>query len=403
MQTGLKTATAPALTGSGWPSRPDAASATAAARAAPVVTERRFKELSQQLRAEWQALAQAAAEANAFAEPWFVAAGLGHLAGDTDVRLLEVRGEAGLIGVMPLCVSRSYGRMTIRHVENWTHHHDFLGTPLIRAGAEAPFWCAILTHLDQAAWAPGFFHVNGLVEDGPVHRGLTAAATAMDRCAPVVHRATRAALITDLPPLAYYEANVRKKKRKELKRLQSRLAEIGDLRIRRLADDDSLEIWCDDFLALERSGWKGDAGSALSCAPHTEAFFRDALAGARAAGRLELLRMELDGRALAMLANFLTPPGSFTFKIAHDEEFARFSPGVLIQLANFDILARPEIEWMDSCAAENHSMIDHLWAERRSIVRVTVPLKGLGRGLVFRLCRTLESASALRRKLVTRP
>ncbi len=97
-----------------------------------------------------------------------------------------------------------------------------------------------------------------------------------------------------------------------------------------------------------------------------------------------------------MLVNFLTPPGSFSFKIAHDEAFARFSPGVLIQLANLDILGRGDIDWMDSCAAENHSMIDHLWAERRSIVRVTVPLSGLRRRATYHVCRTLEQASAAR-------
>jgi hypothetical protein len=39
-------------------------------------------------------------------------------------------------------------------------------------------------------------------------------------------------------------------------------------------------------------------------------------------------------------------------------------------------------------------MIDHLWAERRSIVRVTVPLRGLKRRVSYHLCRTLEKASA---------
>jgi hypothetical protein len=95
-----------------------------------------------------------------------------------------------------------------------------------------------------------------------------------------------------------------------------------------------------------------------------------------------------------MLVNFLCPPGSFSFKTAFDEGFAHYSPGVLLQIDNLDILDRPDIAWMDSCAAQDHPMIDSLWTERRSIVRVTVPLKGWRRRIVWALCRALELASA---------
>jgi hypothetical protein len=99
-----------------------------------------------------------------------------------------------------------------------------------------------------------------------------------------------------------------------------------------------------------------------------------------------------------MLVNFLTPPGSFSFKTVFDESYARFSPGVLIQLENLKILDDPRIAWMDSCAAEDHPMIDSLWTERRAIVRVSVPLKGLRRRALYALCTGLERASALLRK-----
>ena len=60
-----------------------------------------------------------------------------------------------------------------------------------------------------------------------------------------------------------------------------------------------------------------------------------------------------------MLATFLTPPGAFSFKTTFDEAFARFSPGVLLQRENLELLARPSIEWTDSCADMDHPMIDH--------------------------------------------
>ncbi len=96
-----------------------------------------------------------------------------------------------------------------------------------------------------------------------------------------------------------------------------------------------------------------------------------------------------------MLVNFLTPPGSFSFKTVFNEAWGRFSPGVLIQLENLKILDDPRIAWMDSCAVEDHPMIDGLWTERRAIVRVSVPLAGLRRRAVYALCTGLERLSAL--------
>ena len=374
-----------------------AAAALRAAAGRLGVRVHRAEEMPETLREAWQALAAEAAEPNAYAEPWFVGAGLHHFAASGEVRLIEVRNGAGLVGILPLAVERWHGRIPARHVENWRHHHDFLGTPLVRAGFEQPFWSAVLACLDAADWAPGFLHIDGLAENGPVHRGLAAAAAALGRNCPIVHGLTRAALGSTLSPEAYFEANVRKKKRKELKRLTNRLAEEGGLAVETLGGSDEVGPWCDAFLALERAGWKGRRGTALACEPATESFFREAIAGAQAAGRLDFLRLSVDGRPIAMLANFITPPGSFSFKIASDEEYARFSPGVLIELENLRVLRRDDVAWMDSCASEDHPMIDSLWGERRRIVRVSVPLSGFRRAWTYRLCRALEIVSARRR------
>jgi CelD/BcsL family acetyltransferase involved in cellulose biosynthesis len=351
------------------------------------------------LAGDWGGLAGAASEPNSFAESWFVAASLETLGPDRGVRLVEVRRGAILIGVMPLALERYYGRLAVPFVQNWCHHHLFLGTPLVRRGEEEAFWSALLALLDAADWAPNFLHVRGLVEDGPVHRGLVAAAAGQRRSCATVHRESRALLEPGVDAEAYYRAAVRPKKRKEIRRLQSRLAELGPVRVRALADAADLASWCDAFLAIEQAGWKGRAGTALACSGETEAFFRRAVAGARDAGKLQFLRLDLGERPIAMLVNFLAPPGGFSFKTCFDEDFARFSPGVLIQVENLKALGAPDVAWMDSCAAADHPMIDSLWTERRTILRATVRLKGLRRSLVFAGCRALESGSALVRRL----
>ena len=100
-------------------------------------------------------------------------------------------------------------------------------------------------------------------------------------------------------------------------------------------------------------------------------------------GRLERLSLTLDGRPLAMLATFLSPPGAFSYKTAFAEDFARFSPGVLLQRENLAILERPEIAWTDSCAQADHPMIDHLWRERRTVGRLSIAIGGPLRRAAF--------------------
>ncbi len=337
--------------------------------------------------AAWDACVAHAAEPNPFAERWFLAASARHLGGDAGVRAVAAfRGEA-LIGLMPLGVEPRYYRIPLPTLANWVHANAFLGMPLLRAGEEAAAMAAMLACLDKAPGLPPLLHLTAIVEGGAAHRALTAVA---DRPIATVMRHERALLASDLSPTVYYEATVRKKKRKELKRLANRLAELGPVVTTRLAPGDDLDEWIDAFLALEASGWKGREGSALGSEAAKRAFFAEALAGAREAGRLEILRMSVGDRTIAMLVNFLCPPGSTSFKIAYDEDYARFSPGVLIQIENYGILDAPGIDWMDSCAAANHPMIDSLWAERRGIVRLTLPIGGARGRLAFAAARAVE-------------
>src|SRR3546814_13925702 len=101
--------------------------------------------------------------------------------------------------------------------------------------------------------------------------------------------------------------------------------------------------------------------------------------------------LDLGGRPLAMLVHFLCPPGGFSFKTAFDEDYARFSPGVLLQQANLDLLDDPRIAWVDRCAAPGHPMIDSVWRERRALVWVHVPLVGASNRLRFAAPRTVEA------------
>jgi len=332
--------------------------------------------LSPDLAAAWDRLAAEASEPNPFAERWCLQSALHLLDPERRARLVVVQGgvDGPVIGVMPLAPAARYGHLPLRHVAGWAHPNHFHGAPLVRAGLEPLFWSILLGWCDAAPWARTLLHVSRLTEDGPLHRALTEAARQRGSAAEIVHREERALLESDLSPDAYWEVAVRAKKRKELRRQANRLAEQGKVAFRRWQAGEAVEPWIDAFLALEARGWKGRAGSALASQGDTEAWFRAILSGAAAAGKLDMRALDLDGRPLAMLVNFLCPPGGFSFKTAFDEDHARFSPGVLLQQANLDLLDDPRIAWVDSCAAPGHPMIDSVWRERRALVWVNVPL-----------------------------
>ena len=349
--------------------------------------------LSSDFAAAWDALAAEASEPNPFAERWCLQSALHLLDPDRQARLVIVRdGHAGpVIGVMPLAAATRYGRLPLRHVAGWAHPNHFHGAPLVRAGCETLFWSILLGWCDAAPWAHTLLHLPRLTEEGPLHRALVEAARTRGGEAVTVHREERALLKSNLSPEAYWDAAVRAKKRKELRRQASRLAELGALAFRRWQEGEEVDPWLDAFLELEARGWKGRAGSALASHADTQAWFRAMLTGAAAAGRLDLRALDLDGRPIAMLVSFLSPPGGFSFKTAFDEDYSRFSPGVLLQQANLDLLNDPRIAWVDSCAAPGHPMIDSVWRERRRLVWVNVPLGGRADRMRFAALRQVET------------
>lgn len=333
--------------------------------------------------ARWNDLAVAASEPNPFFESWYLLPALRRFDRAGKVELLRFERGGELAGLMPVARCWRYQRWPLPHLRTWLHAQCFVAAPLVAEGMERAFWAAFFAWADSAAGPALFAHLPQFPLDGPLAAALRSEAAAQGRRLALVHREERALLDSDLDAEAYLEAAVRAKKRKELRRQHARLAEIGKLRVERFADDRCLATWTDHFLALEASGWKGNAGSALASHDATAAFFRDALRGAAEHGRLERLSLSLDGRPIAMLANFLAPPGAFAFKTTFDERYARFSPGVLLQLENLRLLGDERVAWCDSCAAADHPMIDGLWTERRAIGRYSVAIGGAARRAGF--------------------
>jgi CelD/BcsL family acetyltransferase involved in cellulose biosynthesis len=174
---------------------------------------------------------------------------------------------------------------------------------------------------------------------------------------------------------AGYHEGMRAHHRRELRRLRRGLERlVGAVPTTREVSSDP--VASERFLALERASWKGRAGTAFASSPRHAEFFRTVCERFADAGRLELLAFEAGDRTLAMKCNLLAGEAVFCFKIAFDEEFARFSPGLQLELDNVERFHEGSAAWMDSCAAPDHPMINRLWPDRRRIQTVLLPSPG---------------------------
>ncbi|MEL7446376.1 MAG: GNAT family N-acetyltransferase [Pseudomonadota bacterium] len=349
------------------------------------------------LHASWKGLVHRAIEPNPFFEPWFLKASISHLAPNEPIEFAAYVSDCQLRGLLPIARSSSYYGNPIPQCSTWLHENAFCGVPLIEAGHEQDFWRALFYALDDDPRQSLFMHIPGLPADGPVAQAMRAVCAAQSREEGIVDREVRAFLSSDCDALEYVEQSLSSKKRKELRRQHKRLSEEGKLSFERLDGSKGLADWTDEFLSLERAGWKGAEGSALACAPETRGLFVEALIEAARAGRLELLALRLDGSPIAMLANFITTPGAYSFKTTFDERFAKFSPGLLLQLENLALLDRPDIVWADSCAVEGHSMIERLWREKRTMVATNIAIGGGVRRTMFKQLLRRETKSLARR------
>ncbi len=119
--------------------------------------------------------------------------------------------------------------------------------------------------------------------------------------------------------------------RDNLRKSRNRLARLGRLETRFLTGEAITDEHMRRFFELEASGWKGQGGSAiLSCERHT-AFFTALARRLHARGMLEWHFLELDGKLIAGHLAARTDRKLTNWKIAYDEEYARYGPGNILK------------------------------------------------------------------------
>ncbi len=353
----------------------------------PALRARRrgLDELSEADVERWRALAAIAVEPNPFFEPEFVLAAAEHL-GERGLSLLVVEDDSTWRACLP--VQRTRIARLLAGLRVWSHLYCFLGTPLMSphdTGASAR------ALLELALAVEDRLVLEDLGDDGPVAGAVRRAMHELGLVT-VSETAHQRALLERRPNDDYLDG-LRGHRRRELNRLGRRLeAELGAALS--ICDRSRDAAALDRFIELERSGWKGHAQTAVGSSPGHARFFRDVCESFAAAGRLELLALSAGDRTVAMKCNLYSGEGGFCFKIAYDEQLARYSPGVQLERENVHVFHDHRGErWQDSCADPENTMINSLWPDRRPIRTSVLARRGAGAALSrhsLRLARAIR-------------
>jgi CelD/BcsL family acetyltransferase involved in cellulose biosynthesis len=322
----------------------------------------------------WLQLLQRSCEPSFYAHPGWLLPMLQHTAGHSAPVIIATRCPAAdrITGIYPFIRKTWRWLLPIPILSTWDNDFFFTGLPLAPRAATRASLSAMLHAARHNAGAHAVMFQQ-VPADGPFIQALDA--TADDLGLPVrrFDPFERAGLITGQDFDTWFQQNFQRKRRKEFRRLRSRLSEEGNLQLITHQHGEPVQPWVDEFTALERAGWKGRRGTAIACADHMVTFLSDALN--RLDGTKDLLawKLCLDGKPIAMLFAMVSGNRAWLGKIAYNEAYARFSPGVLLILdATADLLARNDIEQVDSSAIPDHPMINRIWRDRLAMTDVMV-------------------------------
>jgi hypothetical protein len=340
----------------------------------------------------WRDLAVCAAEPNPFFDPAVVLAAITHLPEGRDVRLLVARRGGRWIAALPVVAARRWRRYPMACTVAWSHPFCFLGTPLLAADDLDRAAEALFAAPQQVTPHP-LLLLEHVGQDGPVARAMLEATDGATLFA--LHHESRAALVRR-PENDYVDSHRSGKRRREAKRLRSRLeAELGGPT--RLRDHGCSPAAVDRFLALEASGWKGRAATALGSDPAHAAFFRAVFAVPGATVRSHILELGVAERPAAMLFALQAGSAAFAVKLAYDERLAAGAPGVQLMAESADWFHElPSVRQLDSCARPENPMINALWPDRRTTASIAITAPGIAGALSRTVLRAYASAQRRR-------
>lgn len=349
-----------------------------------------IRDLSSSDEEAWRDLARRSVEPNPFYEVDFLVPACHHLRNGKSVVLLVAEDDGQFHACLPVRPANLPRILSPPVIASWQHLYGFLGTPLVapERGVEALASLLMVLRGSRARTRVVVLELFG--DDGPISSYLRSAAGELGLMVRTHTSGERAVLCCRDDKAEPLPRTVKRERRAKARQWRRLCDDWGDPAVVDLAaEGDSSTA----FVALEASGWKGKAGTALGSRAGDAAFYHEVTARFGAVGRLHLYSLQVGGKTIAMQTNLCAGRGLFDWKVAYDELFARYGPGGQLQLRVIDLACEDGVCWIDSCADVGDEHQFRLSPDRRRIATLVIRGDGRSEGPMLALALLLVKVS----------
>jgi len=324
----------------------------------------------------WASLYARAIEPNVFYSPEWALAVTKHVPGDDKINALlawDSPAKKKLIGFLPVTSTWRALKLPLPVLVTW-HGYAPLSVPLLDKDAAEEAAEGLL----QAAREAGAYAllVSVLSEEGPAADAFRKTLAKSGLAPRTLHREERALLDAKSCAEHSLQDALGSKKLKELRRQRNRLADDGEVRFSMSVSPQQTEAALDQFLKLEAAGWKGKRGTALGAKEGLNRFIRETARKLGPQGKFEVATLTRGADTIAAGIVLRHSERGYFFKTAYDERLSKCSPGVQLTLDLTRHLCADEmLSSVDSTAAADHPMINHVWKGRLALSETLMPLR----------------------------
>jgi hypothetical protein len=259
------------------------------------------------------------------------------------------------------------------YLKNWHHLQSYMGHPIVDRDTGDNALSALFQNALTQTGASGRLMMSNVPGAGPMYDAILRVTRNEDLLFHEFDRHQRAAMKCEFDGGAYLETALSGKKRKEYRRLKNRLSDRGCLKFETFEEADDISSWINDFLQLEGAGWKGRKQTAFNNRQDWAEFLKASTTGLVENNQCKLWRLRLNNRTLAITFAHHAGHQAWLNKITYDENYARYSPGVLLMLEVTKALGNdPVITEIDSLATPDHPMINRLWRQKVSSTDIII-------------------------------
>ncbi len=255
------------------------------------------------------------------------------------------------------------------HLTGLPHNYTFLSNPVVDPSLSEAVLAAFFAAIRAHRRLPKVLRLQYLDADDPSFPAIRKTLLAEHRPALTLTAGDR--------PFASRDGGVKRSgsTRKKLRQDWNRLNAAGAVALTNERDPASVREAFEIFLQMEAAGWKGDKRTALLSRPRDRDFVRRFIADLAAAGSASVALLRVDERPIAAQVLLYCGTRAYTWKIAYDAEFSKFSPGALLVDKVTELLFETTpIRSIESCSPEGGFMWQ-MWSGRRATADLLIELR----------------------------